>query len=104
MTRVWTTGDPERLSAVCDPSQTAQLVAFDHHRVVVDGRMAILITYHWLSLEETPNPLVAHAVFHPAPDRQFSFEQLRRTILAHPAAPAHIQSLVDTLHFHRIAD
>src|SRR3712207_2080626 len=97
MARFWTAGDPPRLSEACDGSQAAQLLSFDHHRVIVAYQIGVLLTYHRLPLEIAFEPLMLHVVFNPAPDCGLSSDQIRAMMLAHPLVPHNIQTLVDTL-------
>lgn len=71
--------------AICTRDQAVQIVNYDHHRVRVDGRLAVMLTYHWMPLEDTPEPLTLRAVF------QYADK--------HPAAPPEVQAIIDQLHF-----
>jgi len=72
-------------TAVCTRDQAAQIVNYDHHRVRVDGRLAVMLTYHWMPLEEAAEPLILRAVF------QYAEK--------HPPAPPEVQTIIDQLHF-----
>jgi hypothetical protein len=76
---------PLQATAVCTREQAEQLADHDHHRVLVDGKPAVLLTDAWLPLEEHRGPFLLTLVFHHA-------EQ-------HPPAPDDIQSLVNGLKF-----
>jgi hypothetical protein len=76
---------PSQGTAICSREQAAQLVDHDHHRVLVDGRAAVLLTVEWLPLEEHRGPFVLTVVFHHADQ--------------HPEAPAEVQAVVDQLKF-----
>ena len=78
---------PDHLFAPCSRAQAAQLMRFDHHVIQVQGRPAVMLTYHWTNAYEEgfsgPFPLLA------------LFYHTER----HPAAPPEVQALVDQLHF-----
>jgi hypothetical protein len=76
----------ETLIAACNRKQAQQLVDYDHHRVTINGRAAVLLTYHWMPLEDAVEPLLIKAIFHYA-------EQ-------HPPAPPQIQAIIETLQFY----
>lgn len=73
------------LVAICTRDQAAQIVNYDHHRVRVDGRLVVMLTYHWMPLEEAAEPLILRAVF------QYAEK--------HPPAPLEVQTIIDQLHF-----
>lgn len=73
------------LIAICTRDQATYLVDYDHHRVRVDGRLAVMLTYDWMPLENAPDPLLLRVVF------QYAEK--------HPAAPPDIQAIIDQLHF-----
>jgi hypothetical protein len=77
--------NPNQATALCTRAQAEQLANYDHHRVTVLEREAVLLTYEWLPVEEHVVPLVLTVVFHHAD--------------AHPPAPVEIQTLVSTLRF-----
>ncbi len=85
--------------AVCTREQAEVLVRYDHHRVQVEGRWGILITYPWIPLEETPEPLVAKVLFNPAPKHLPSPAQIHAVIFKHPLAPKEVQEIIDQLQF-----
>ncbi len=66
--------------------QAARLVNYDHHRVRVGTKLGVLLTYHWLPLEDVAEPLALTVVFPPV-----------SVVLAHPPAPEQIQTLIDQL-------
>ncbi len=99
MAHYWRYGDPLSLETVCTRSQAEQLADFDHHQVVVNDCWGILITYHWLPIEDTPEPLIATVLFNPAPNHTTSEGQIRQMIRKHPAAPLEIQAVIDQLTF-----
>lgn len=76
---------PDQLVARCTRAQAEQLVNYDHHRVRVNGRLAVMLTFHWLPLEAAPEPLLLKVIFAHA-------EQ-------HPPVPGEVQALVDALSF-----
>jgi hypothetical protein len=76
---------PSQASALCTRAQAAQLVAYDHHVVDVNGRAGVLLTFEWMPMEEHAGPFVLTVVFHHAEK--------------HPRAPEAIQSIVDELNF-----
>jgi hypothetical protein len=76
------------VTAPVSRAQAARLVGYDHHRVRVGARLGVLLTYHWLPLDDTPEPLALMVVFPPLP-----------VALAHPAAPEQIQALINQLVF-----
>jgi hypothetical protein len=76
---------PHQAIAVCTRAQAEQLVNYDHHTVVVQGRLGVLLTYPWMPMEENPGPFVLTVVFYHSEK--------------HPAAPPEIQHLVDGLRF-----
>ena len=76
---------PDQAVAICTREQAAQLVDYDHHRVNIENRPGVLLTYEWMPLEEHTGPFVLTVVFHHAEK--------------HPPAPESIQSIVDELRF-----
>jgi hypothetical protein len=62
MARYWHDGDPAEMEAVCDPLDAEHLAAFDHHRVLVDGRWGILMTHHWVLAEATDDTRIARGL------------------------------------------
>ncbi len=110
MARYWQPGDPLQSTAVCDPIQSAQLLEFDHHQVMVDGVWGILLTYPWMLADETtqsttqsmkPNMThrIATVVFNPAPNHVATTSGIQRIIRQHPLAPPPIQTIIDHLAF-----
>jgi hypothetical protein len=99
MARYWQYDDPPSLVTVCDRRQAEQLAAFDHHQVVVKDCWGILITYHWLPVEDAPEPLIATVFFNPAPNHTTSEGQIRMMIRKHPVAPPDVQAVIDQLTF-----
>jgi hypothetical protein len=76
---------PDQAIAICTHEQAAELVQYDHHRVLVEKRAAVLLTYEWMPIEQHTGPFVLTVVFHHAEK--------------HPPAPEKIQTIVDTLKF-----
>ncbi len=99
MARYWQYGDPPSMAAVCNRSQAEQLAAFDHHQAIVKECWGILITYHWLPVDDASEPLIATVLFNPAPNHTTSEGQIRQMIRQHPAAPPDIQAVIDQLTF-----
>lgn len=91
--------DSYQSTAVCTRSQAEILVRFDHHRVKVENRWGIMITYPWMPLEEAQAPLVVKVVFNPAPKHLPSPDQIRAVIFKHPLAPEEVQRIIDNLEF-----
>jgi hypothetical protein len=73
---------------VVSQAQAVRLVDYDHHRVWVGGKLGVMLTYHWLPLDEATEPLALTVVFPPV-----------SVANAHPAAPEEVQALVDRLAF-----
>ena len=76
---------PDQAIAICTREQAAELVQYDHHRVIVEKREAVLLTYEWMPIEQHTGPFVLTVVFHHAEK--------------HPPAPEKIQAIVDVLRF-----
>jgi hypothetical protein len=76
---------PHQAIAVCTPEQAKELVSYDHHTVLVQDRLGVLLTSAWMPIEAHAGPFVLTVVFQYA-DR-------------HPRAPEAIQAIVDTLKF-----
>lgn len=76
---------PNQAIAVCSRAQAAQLLDYDHHTVLVQGRRGVLLTYPWHPFDENPGPFLLTVVFHHADQ--------------HPPAPPAVQTLVDGLKF-----
>ena len=78
---------PNQAVAICTGEQAEQLVNYDHHVVLVDGRPGVMLTYReaWMPVEEHAGPFVLTVVFHHAEK--------------HPRAPEAIQAVVDELKF-----
>jgi hypothetical protein len=70
--------------AVCSRQQAEQLVHYDHHHVRINSRLGIMLTYHWMPLEDSAEPLLLKVVFH---------DSARQ----HPPAPQGIQEIVGQL-------
>jgi hypothetical protein len=72
----------ERWSGNCSRAIAAILIRYDHHTVWLEGRQALLLTYHWNAapLDEQIEPLQFTV--------SFTFAR------GHPAAPPDVQSLV----------
>ena len=75
----------ERWEGRCSREVAAMLVRYDHHTVWLQGRRALLLTYHWNAapLENQSEPL------------QFSVSFTFAS--GHPPAPPEIQAVVDGL-------
>jgi hypothetical protein len=69
--------------AKCTPQQAQQLISYDHHRIVVNGRDAVMLTYHWT--DDMQESLSLKVVFQYA--------------ALHPPAPSEVQAVVDQLQF-----
>jgi hypothetical protein len=74
----------DQLVAICTREQTGQLVNYDHHRVWVDSCLGIMLTYHWMPLEDAKAPLTLSIVFHESAQQ-------------HPSAPQQIQTIINQL-------
>ena len=92
---------PDSLQAVaiCTRAQAETLVLFDHHRVQVEGRWGIMITYPWMPIEEAQEPLAVKVLFNPVPRHLPDPDQLRAMIFKHPLAPPEVQKIVAALEF-----
>lgn len=77
----------ERWRASCPRAAAALLLRYDHHVVWIDGRRALLRTYHWAA-----EPLSDAAELLP-------FEVSFTYATGHPSAPAEVQAIVDGLAF-----
>jgi hypothetical protein len=91
--------DSIQVAAICTRTQGEVLVRYDHHRVKVENRWGILITYPWMPLEEAQEPLMAKVIFNPAPKHNFSPDQIRALVFKHPLAPPEVQEIIDQLLF-----
>ena len=76
---------PDQAIAICTREQAAELVQYDHHRVIVEKRAAVLLTSEWMPIEQYTGPFVLTVVFHHAEK--------------HPPAPEKVQAIVDVLRF-----
>ena len=76
---------PNQAIAICTREQAEKLAEYDHHVIHVDGRLAVLLTYGWMPMEEHSGPFVLTIVFHHAEK--------------HPRAPEAVQAIVDELRF-----
>ena len=76
---------PDQAIAICTPEQARELVQYDHHRVIVESRAGVLLTYEWMPIEQHLRAFVLTVVFHHAEK--------------HPPAPEKIQAIVDALRF-----
>lgn len=78
---------PDQLLADCTLEQAEQLIRFDHHRVEVQGKSAIMLTYHWARAFDArssgPYPLLV-----------LFYHQER-----HPPAPPAVQEIINQLVF-----
>jgi hypothetical protein len=88
--------EPERVSILVSRELAAQLIHYDHHRVLVEGRWGILLTYHWDLTKENNEPLTLELVFSVA-RAYLSPEQQLAAILKHPVAPKEIQEMIHKL-------
>lgn len=86
-------------SAVCSRAQAETLVCYDHHRGQAAGRWGILITSHWLPLDEARAPLIALVVFNPSRQHLPSEDQARAMVFKHPLAPPDGQAIIAELQF-----
>ena len=77
----------ERWQAECPQADGPLLLRYDHHTVWLAGRQALILTYHWASVdrENHAEPLTLDVSFTYAP--------------GHPRAPASVQQIVDRLTF-----
>ena len=75
----------ERWEGICSREIAAILVRYDHHTVWLQGRQALLLTYHWSTA-----PLADQA-------EPFRFTVSFTFARGHPPAPADIQAVVDGL-------
>ena len=78
--------------AVCPADAVELLRSYDHHTVWLQGRRALLRTYHWA--DEEPRDAEAGRPF------QVSFTYAA----GHPPAPPAVQAVVDELTFTPITD
>ena len=76
---------PDQAVAICTRAQAEQLVNYDHHVVLVNGHLGVMLTSGWIPVEEHVGPFVLTVVFH--------------HVEKHPPAPEAIQSLVGELKF-----
>ena len=76
---------PYQAIAVCTREQAEELANYDHHTVLVQDRLGLMLTYGWMPIEEHAGPFVLTVVF------QYAEK--------HPRATEAIQSIVDTLDF-----
>lgn len=96
---------PADLAALCTRAQAERLAPYDHHRVRVQGRWGILLTYHWaesgdaIGVAGALEPRQVLISLDPGRSHGLTPERIRALIHAHPPAPAEIQALVDTLAF-----
>jgi len=74
------------LFAVCNRQQAEQLVNYDHHHIRVNARLGIMLTYHWMPLEDAVEPLLLKVVFH---------DSARQ----HPPAPPDVHNVIMNLQF-----
>src|SRR5215208_3025418 len=98
------TQDSLQAGAVCTRNQAETLVRYDHHRVRVENRWGIMITYPWMPLEEAQEPLIVKVLFNPASKYNFSSDQVRAMIFKHPLAPEEVQKIIDQLEFNNILE
>jgi hypothetical protein len=77
----------ERRRSRCPRTAAPLLLRYDHHVVWLDGRAALLLTYRWA--EQSPDSW---------PD-ELPFEVSFTYAPGHPAAPAEVQRIVETLTF-----
>jgi hypothetical protein len=76
----------KELVAVCSRQQAERLVGYDHHHVHINGRLGIMLTYHWMPLEGAAEPLLLKVAFH-------------NSARQHPPAPSDVQRIVNQLSF-----
>src|SRR5579864_5574955 len=80
----------ERSRALAPRAARAVLRRYDHHVVRVEGRAALLLTYHWDSIEQ--RDALEGEEYLPF-DVSFTYPT------GHPSAPAEVQAIVDSLKF-----
>jgi hypothetical protein len=85
----------ERARAHAPPATRSLLRRYDHHVVRVDRRQALLLTYHWDDDVEQ-NERLAGDLLLPV-EVSFTYPD------GHPAAPADVQAIVDSLTFTPVA-
>lgn len=96
--------DADEAVAVCTRSQAETLVHYDHHRVIVENRWGIMITYPLLPLEDAQDPLYVKVIFNPAPKYKPSPDQIRAIVFKHRLAPPEIQEIIGQLNFEDILE
>lgn len=77
----------ERWRSSCPREAAPLLLRFDHHVVRINGRAALLRTYHWAADAPAAWPVT------------LPFEVSFTYAAGHPSAPDDVQQLIDTLHF-----
>ena len=77
----------ERARAICPRANAPLLLRFDHHVVRVQGRPALLRTYHWATDAATDWPA------------ELPFEVSFTYATGHPTAPAEVQQVIEALAF-----
>jgi hypothetical protein len=91
--------DSYQAVAVCTREQAETLVQYDHHRVKVENRWGIMITYPWMPIEVAHEPLEVKVLFNPAFKYGFTPDQVRAMIFKHPLAPEDVQTIINQLQF-----
>jgi len=73
--------------ATCTRTQAEHLFRYDHHRIYVNGQLAVLLTCHWMhaGLETAPEPLTVKVALYYGE--------------RHPPVPAEVQCVIDQLEF-----
>jgi hypothetical protein len=96
--------DSHQAAAHCTRAQAEILVQFDHHRVRVEKRWGIMITYPWMPLEEAQEPFMVNVIFNPAPSHIPDPDQIRAIVRKHPPAPEAVQNIIDQLQFQDVTE
>ena len=84
----------ERWRAQAPRAVRPLLRRYDHHVIRIDGRPALLLTYHWAALEHD-EALDSNDVL--------PFEVSFTYAAGHPVAPAEVQAIADSLTFAPVA-
>ncbi|HZY41882.1 MAG TPA: hypothetical protein VFF59_07760 [Anaerolineae bacterium] len=75
----------DRAVANCSAEQAQRLMRFDHHRVRVQDRSGVMLTYDWL--------------MDAAPRDRYELVVVFQYAAAHPTAPPDVQAVIDQLQF-----
>jgi hypothetical protein len=76
----------DELYAICTRQQAGQLVNYDHLHIHINGRLGIMLTYHWMPIEDAAEPLLLKVVLH---------DSARQ----HPPAPPDVYDVIASLQF-----